>query len=69
MLPVVAEFPTQTCELLLAQMGGAISSVAPEATAYRHRDARFIMNIHGRWHERKDDDRCKDWTRRVFEQK
>jgi hypothetical protein len=22
---------------------------APDATAYAHRDARFVMNVHGRW--------------------
>ncbi|MFH1764955.1 MAG: FAD-binding oxidoreductase [Gemmatimonadota bacterium] len=65
-LPFVADLPNQSCEVFFAQMGGATSRVPAEATAYRHRDAEFIMNVHGRWHDAKDDDRCLAWTRGLF---
>jgi hypothetical protein len=34
--------------------------------AYRHRDAKFVLNVHGRWNERVDDERCIAWTRALF---
>ena len=30
----------------------------PDATAYAHRDAEYVMNVHGRWENASDDDRC-----------
>jgi len=39
---------------------------APDATAYIHRDARFIMNAHGRWENAAHDDRCIAWARDYF---
>ena len=32
-------------------LGGAINRVATDATAYPHRDAEFVMNVHTRWQE------------------
>ncbi len=66
-LPFVAELPSESCEVFFAQMGGATNRVPPEATAYRHRDANFILNVHGRWENAGDDDRCIAWTRDLFE--
>ena len=37
--------PSDQSEIFLAQMGGAQSRVAPDATAYWHRDAAFVMNV------------------------
>ena len=31
------------------------------------RDARFIMNVHGRWLDRQDDERVRAWARSAFE--
>jgi hypothetical protein len=59
--------PDPQCEVFIAQMGGATNRVAPEATAYRHRDAEFIMNVHGRWESAADDDRCIAWCRELFD--
>ena len=59
--------PDPQCEVFIAQMGGATNRVAPEATAYRHRDAEFIMNVHGRWESAADDDRCIGWCRELFD--
>lgn len=39
---------------------------APEATAYAHRDARFVMNVHGRWDHAADDARGIRWARDFF---
>lgn len=59
--------PSPHCEIFIAQMGGATNRVSPDATAYRHRDAEFILNVHGRWEEPKEDGRCISWCRELFE--
>jgi len=66
-LPFVSELPNESSEVFFAQMGGATNRVPADATAYRHRDAEFIMNVHGRWHDAGDDDRCIAWTRDLFQ--
>ena len=35
----------------------------PDATAYAHREALFVMNFHGRWESPADDSRCIGWAR------
>src|SRR3546814_19689740 len=44
-----------------------MSHVAPEATAYPHRGAHFVMNVHTRWREAADDAGCIDWARGLFQ--
>ena len=58
--------PTQECELFIAHIGGAANRVAPEATAYAQRDARFVMNVHGRWQTPGEDAAGIDWARAAF---
>ena len=60
-----ADLPGPECEIFIAQLGGAMAAVAPQATAYAGRDASYVMNIHGRWQSPADDQRCRDWARRV----
>ena len=31
---------------------------APDAAVYAHRDAEFVLNVHGRWENTADDARC-----------
>ena len=59
-------FPSPECELVCAQLGGAINQISPEATAYPHRDIGFVLNIHTRWHDPADDATCIAWARSVF---
>ena len=59
--------PSPHCEVFLAHMGGATKRVAADATAYRHRDTEYVMNIHGRWDDAADDDRCIGWCRNLFD--
>jgi FAD/FMN-containing dehydrogenase len=67
MIPFVDKLPNPNCEIFIAQMGGATNRIPADATAYRHRDAEFIMNVHGRWENGADDDRCIAWCRELFE--
>jgi hypothetical protein len=43
-----------------------MARVNPSATAYVGRDARYIMNVHGRWSDPRDDDPVRSWARQVF---
>jgi FAD/FMN-containing dehydrogenase len=61
-----SKLPGPECELFVAQLGGAMARVNPSATPYVARDAHYIMNVHGRWSEPRDDDRVRSWARQVF---
>jgi FAD/FMN-containing dehydrogenase len=65
-LPFVESLPSDSCEVFFAHMGGATNRVPADATAYRHRDAEFIMNVHGRWQDASDDEKCIAWSRDLF---
>jgi len=60
--------PGPECEVFIAQLGGAMGRVAPDATAYPGRDAQYIMNVHGRWRSPSDDAAVRSWARDVFTQ-
>jgi FAD/FMN-containing dehydrogenase len=60
------KFPSPQCEILLVSLGGAMAKPAADSTAYSSRDARFLMNVHGRWNEPADDPRCIAWSRDLF---
>lgn len=49
--------PSPQSEIFLAALGGAVARGNPESTAYAHRDARFVMNVHVRWDDPADDAR------------
>jgi FAD/FMN-containing dehydrogenase len=55
--------PTPGSDVLLHQVGGAIGDVAPDATAYPHRDAAFIVSPGGRWEAPEDAEACIAWAR------
>ncbi|NIM52831.1 MAG: FAD-binding protein [Gemmatimonadales bacterium] len=59
--------PTPQCEIFLAQLGGAVGRVPAEATAYTHRDAEFVLNVHTRWDDPAEDDKCVSWARELFD--
>ena len=61
-----ARLPTPECEIFIGQLGGATSRVALDATAYPHRNANFVMNVHTRWREPADERRSIDWARQLF---
>jgi FAD/FMN-containing dehydrogenase len=63
----VGELPAPDCEVLIAQVGGAINRVPVEATAYPHRDVELVVNVHTRWTSPSDDARCIRWARALFD--
>ena len=62
----MAELPSPQCEVFFGALGGATTRPASDATAYAHRDTKFVMNVHGRWEEPDEDDRCMAWARDLF---
>ena len=63
----VGKLPSPQCEIFFGAIGGATARPAPDATAYAHRDTRFVMNVHGRWDDAADDERCIGWAREYFD--
>ena len=59
--------PTSISEIAIAQLGGAINDVPADATAYPHRDAEFLMNLHTRWENLTQDDECIAWARECYD--
>jgi FAD/FMN-containing dehydrogenase len=59
--------PTGHCEVFIACLGGATSRVAPDAMAYSHRDANYVMNVHGRWETPAEDAAVIAWARGAFD--
>ncbi len=58
--------PSPQCEMFIGLVGGQANRVARDATAYAHRDAKFVMNVHSRWEKREEDARCIAWARGFF---
>ena len=61
-----SRLPTSQCEVFLAHLGGAASRRPSDATAYVHRNAQFVMNVHGRWDQPAQDAECVAWAQGLF---
>lgn len=59
--------PTPLSEIAVAQLGGATKRVPVAGTAYPHRDAEFVMNLHTRWEDPAQDDECIAWARDLYD--
>jgi FAD/FMN-containing dehydrogenase len=62
----IDKLPSPQCEIFFGALGGATTRPTPESTAYAHRDAQFVMNVHGRWEDPADDKRGIGWARDFF---
>ncbi len=62
----IKKLPSPQCEIFFGAIGGATTRPAPSSAAYAHRDALFVMNVHGRWDDAADDQRCITWARDFF---
>lgn len=65
-LRYASDLPTPQCEIFLGLLGGQAGAPPPQATAYPHRDALYVMNVHTRWEDPADDERCITWARAFF---
>ena len=55
--------PSDETEVFIPHMEGAPGRVPETATAYTHRTTPFVLNIHTRWRNAADDERCLVWAR------
>lgn len=55
--------PSDEIEVFIPHMEGAPSRVPQDATAYAHRQTPFVLNIHTRWRDVADDEKCLAWAR------
>jgi len=60
------KLPSPQCEIFIGHIAGAANRVASGAMAYAHRDAKFVLNVHGRWDSPTDDKSCIEWARAFF---
>ena len=61
------KLPSPESEIFFGQLGGEASQVPADATAYPYRDANYVMNVHTRWEDPADDDRCIAWAREFYD--
>jgi len=66
MIEFAGKLPSPQCEIFLGHIGGAPNRISADAMAYAHRDAKFVLNVHGRWDEPVDDEKCITWARTFF---
>ena len=66
MIEFAGRLPTSQCEIFLGLLAGVYNDVPSDATAYGPRDAKFVLNVHGRWDEAAQDESCIAWAREFF---
>jgi len=57
------KMPSGECEVFIPHMEGAPARVPESNTAFAHRKTPFVLNIHTRWQDASDDDKCIAWAR------
>ena len=62
----VGKIPSPQCEIFLGLIAGAANRVSSNAMAYGHRDAKFVLNVHGRWDDAAQDEIGVAWAREFF---
>ncbi|MFM0715088.1 FAD-binding oxidoreductase [Paraburkholderia strydomiana] len=67
LLSAIGNLPSPQCEIFFGQIGAQTQRVPVAATAYPSRDTQYAMNVHGRWDDAADDERCIAWSRAFFE--
>lgn len=68
LLDRTSRLPTPATEIFVGHLGGVITRIGADATAYGARDAEFVMNVHGRWNEAAEDEAGIAWSRGLFDE-
>ena len=66
MIEYAGKLPSPQCEIFIGHIAGAANRVPSDAMAYAHRDAKFVLNVHGRWEDTAQDGNCIGWARAFF---
>jgi len=67
MIEYAGKLPSPQCEIFIAYLEGKSNSVPASAMAYSNRDLKYILNVHGRWDDAKQDKDCINWAREFFD--
>jgi FAD/FMN-containing dehydrogenase len=67
LVTAIETLPSPHTEIFVGQLGGAVSRVAADATAFGDRSFKFVMNVHGRWETAAEDDAAIGWCRNVYD--
>jgi FAD/FMN-containing dehydrogenase len=67
LIDAAGRLPSDECEVFVAQLGGAMSRITPDATAFVQRRPHFAVNVHTRWRDAAQDETCVAWARGLFE--
>lgn len=59
--------PTELCALVIEDFHGAVTRIAPTATAYPHRQPGHNLLLISQWTDHADTDACIAWARTTFE--
>jgi hypothetical protein len=66
MIKFAKRLPSPQCETFIGLIVRAANRVPADAMAYAHRDAKFVLNVHGRWEDGAHDEVCTAWARAFF---
>lgn len=66
MISYAGKMPSKDTEIFLGFIAGAANRVASNATAYVSRDAKYVVNVHGRWEKPEKDQECIRWSRDFY---
>jgi FAD/FMN-containing dehydrogenase len=61
------KLPSTECEVFIPHMEGVPSRIPENDTAYSHRSNPFVLNLHTRWQNTADDEKCLKWARDFHE--
>jgi FAD/FMN-containing dehydrogenase len=67
LIDYASRLPSPHCEIFIGLLGGQMSRVPTDATAYAQRDAKFVVNVHSRWETPSEDNKCISWARAFFD--
>lgn len=58
--------PTPQCEIFVGLLEGKSNTIPSDSMAYGNRDLNFVLNVHGRWEDPSEDNKCISWAREFF---
>jgi FAD/FMN-containing dehydrogenase len=64
LIEMTADRPTSRTLITFWHIGGAMGWVPEDASAFGHRDARFMFSLDTSWDDPADNDRCIEWSRK-----
>jgi hypothetical protein len=66
MIAFAGKLPSPQWAAFIGHIASAANRVPADRMAYGHRDARFLLDVHGRWTRATQDAACIGWARAFF---